>query len=51
MAKYKHSTFPLKSEDNYLLSPKGLGTEKSFLGERVTAKILTMTVVATPHPA
>jgi hypothetical protein len=51
MANYKHSSLPLTSEDNYLLSPKGLGAKCVVLGELVTAKMLTMTVVATPHPA
>jgi hypothetical protein len=49
--KYKHSTFPLATEDNYLLTRKGFGITANLSGETETAKHLTMTVVATPHPA
>ena len=31
MAKYKHSTFPLETEDNYILHPKNLGANGLFL--------------------
>jgi hypothetical protein len=31
VTKYKHSTFPQNTEDNYILSPKGFGDQKAFL--------------------
>ena len=41
MAKYKHSTFPLASEDNYLLSPKGLGVKSIIFGRKSNGQTLT----------
>jgi hypothetical protein len=51
MYKYKHSTFPGRNRDNYLLYLKGFGLHGFIFEETLRQPSNTMTVVATPHPA
>ena len=54
MTKYKHSAFPRKNEDNYLLYPKGLEyqSSKAFNAQGdVSEPYFKMTELAIPDPA
>lgn len=51
MYKYKHSTFPAKNRDNYLLHLKGFRANGFIFEETSRQPSNNMTVVATPHPA
>jgi hypothetical protein len=49
---YNNSCLHTDTDDNYILSPKGLGQKTIWLlKEKVRQPNKIMTVVATPHPA